>query len=85
MISAKAIQIGKDIDIARCNGNWIAIAELARRYRKYNSEGAGKFQKKKDKSRLFVAKMLQLSFGTNCVSRNKLGSDTQYDTFKSNY
>lgn len=42
MASAKAIQIGKDIDNARCNGNWVAIAELARRYRKYNSEGASK-------------------------------------------
>lgn len=42
MASAKAIQIGKDIDTARCNGNWVAIAELARRYRKYNSEGTSK-------------------------------------------
>jgi hypothetical protein len=42
MASAKAIQIGKDIDIARCNGNWGTITELARRYKKYNSEGASK-------------------------------------------
>lgn len=42
MTSAKAIQIGKDIDVARCNGNWVAIPELARRYKKYNSDGGGK-------------------------------------------
>lgn len=42
MISAKAIQIGKDIDLARCNGNWLAITDLVKRYKKYNSDGAGK-------------------------------------------
>lgn len=40
MASTKAIQIGKDIDAARCSGNWLAIHELARRYKKYHSEGA---------------------------------------------
>ncbi|KAG0797788.1 hypothetical protein G6F22_004619 [Rhizopus arrhizus] len=39
MASAKLVQISKDIDTARCNGNWSAIPELARRYKKYNSEG----------------------------------------------
>ncbi|EPB92511.1 hypothetical protein HMPREF1544_00524 [Mucor circinelloides 1006PhL] len=39
MASAKAIQISKDIDVARCNGNWAVIPELARRYKKYYSEG----------------------------------------------
>lgn len=43
MASTKAIQIGKDIDAARCSGNWLAIHELARRYKKYHSEGASKF------------------------------------------
>jgi lipocalin len=42
MSSAKAVQIAKDIDVARCNGNWTAITELARRYKKYNTEGASK-------------------------------------------
>lgn len=42
MASTKAIQIGKEIDLARCNGNWLAITDLARRYKKYNSEGASK-------------------------------------------
>lgn len=41
MASAKAIQISKDIDAARCNGNWAVIPELARRYKKYYSEGTG--------------------------------------------
>ncbi|KAI8348866.1 hypothetical protein BD560DRAFT_237956 [Blakeslea trispora] len=39
MASAKATQLGRDIDNARCVGNWVAIPELARRYKKYNSEG----------------------------------------------
>lgn len=39
MTSVKAIQIGKDIDNARCNGNWAVIPDLARRYKKYNAEG----------------------------------------------
>ncbi|KAG2185895.1 hypothetical protein INT43_002333 [Umbelopsis isabellina] len=39
MTSAKAIQIAKDIDAARCKGNWIAIPELARRYKKHNPDG----------------------------------------------
>lgn len=43
MASAKAIQISKDIDVARCNGNWAVIPELARRYKKYYSEGAGEW------------------------------------------
>lgn len=42
MTSAKAIQIAKDIDASRCSGNWVVITELARRYKKYNSDGAGK-------------------------------------------
>ncbi|GAA5816925.1 hypothetical protein MFLAVUS_010460 [Mucor flavus] len=40
MTSAKAIQIAKDIDASRCSGNWVVITELARRYKKYNSDGA---------------------------------------------
>lgn len=45
MTSNKAIQIGKDLDNARCTGNWSAIPELARRFKKYsNSEGASKFE-----------------------------------------
>ncbi|KAI8085699.1 hypothetical protein BDF21DRAFT_243522 [Thamnidium elegans] len=40
MTSAKAIQIAKDIDASRCSGNWLAITELARRYKKYNPDGA---------------------------------------------
>ncbi|KAI9480344.1 MAG: hypothetical protein EXX96DRAFT_562241 [Benjaminiella poitrasii] len=39
MASAKLIQISKDIDSARCNGNWTVISDLARRYKKYNPEG----------------------------------------------
>lgn len=51
MTSAKLVQISKDIDTARCNGNWSAIPELARRYKKYNSEGTSK--KKELKTRDF--------------------------------
>jgi hypothetical protein len=40
MTSIKAIQIGKDLDSARCSGNWAVIPDLARRYKKYNSEGS---------------------------------------------
>ncbi|KAI7864852.1 hypothetical protein BDF14DRAFT_1139781 [Spinellus fusiger] len=38
-MSAKAIQIAKDIDVCRCKGNWLAIPELARRYKKHNPDG----------------------------------------------
>lgn len=44
MTSTKAIQIGKDLDNARCHGNWTAVPELARRFKKYNSEGASKLK-----------------------------------------
>ncbi|GAB5590884.1 hypothetical protein Unana1_05784 [Umbelopsis nana] len=39
MTSSKAIQIAKEIDAARCKGNWIALPELARRYKKHNPDG----------------------------------------------
>ncbi|CAO3629040.1 unnamed protein product [Mucor hiemalis] len=39
MVSTKAITIAKEIDAARCKGNWQAIAELARRYKKHNPTG----------------------------------------------
>jgi hypothetical protein len=42
MTSAKAIQIAKEIDSARCKGNWNALPELARRYKKHNPDGTGK-------------------------------------------
>lgn len=41
MVTNKAIAIGKDIDAARCKGNWQAIPELARRYKKHNPSGIG--------------------------------------------
>ncbi|ORX80563.1 protein prenylyltransferase [Basidiobolus meristosporus CBS 931.73] len=40
MLSAKAIQIEKDINTARCQANWPAIPELARRFKKHNPAGA---------------------------------------------
>ncbi|KAI9492655.1 hypothetical protein BDB00DRAFT_873234 [Zychaea mexicana] len=40
MITAKASQLAKDLETARCKGNWEAIPVLARRYKKYNSTGA---------------------------------------------
>ncbi|KAI9025825.1 hypothetical protein CLU79DRAFT_65757 [Phycomyces nitens] len=40
MTTIKATQIAKDIDSCRCKGNWEAIPELARRYRKHNPDGA---------------------------------------------
>ncbi|KAK9765547.1 hypothetical protein K7432_006033 [Basidiobolus ranarum] len=40
MLSAKAIQIEKDINVARCQANWPAIPELARRFKKHNPAGA---------------------------------------------
>ncbi|KAI8374555.1 uncharacterized protein BYT42DRAFT_410897 [Radiomyces spectabilis] len=39
MSSAKLQQISRDIEVARCKGNWQAIPELARRYKKYNPDG----------------------------------------------
>ncbi|KAF7726682.1 hypothetical protein EC973_008556 [Apophysomyces ossiformis] len=39
MTSPKAIQIAKELDIARSKGDWQAIPELARRYKKYNPDG----------------------------------------------
>ncbi|KAI8144131.1 hypothetical protein BJV82DRAFT_77364 [Fennellomyces sp. T-0311] len=41
MTTTKASQLAKDIEIARCKGNWQAIPDLARRYKKYNNTGAG--------------------------------------------
>jgi hypothetical protein len=41
MVTNKALLIAKDIDIARCKGNWQAIPELARRYKKHNPPGIG--------------------------------------------
>lgn len=42
MVTNKAIIIQKEIDVARCKGNWRAIPELARRYKKHNPTGIGK-------------------------------------------
>lgn len=41
MTTSKAIQIAKDIEDARCKGNWKLMPELARRYRKHNPKGEG--------------------------------------------
>ncbi|CAG8433123.1 7787_t:CDS:10 [Ambispora gerdemannii] len=35
----KASQREKELDAARCKGNWVAIPELARKYRKHNPDG----------------------------------------------
>lgn len=59
MASAKAIQISKDIDIARCSGNWAVIPELARRYKKYYSEGTGELNILNEKKR-YVCKLTQI-------------------------
>ncbi|CAO3611070.1 unnamed protein product [Cunninghamella echinulata] len=37
--SNKLSLITKEIDIARCNGHWQVIPDLARRYKKYNPDG----------------------------------------------
>ncbi|KAI8971935.1 hypothetical protein BDF20DRAFT_709137 [Mycotypha africana] len=39
MVTSKAAAIAKEIDVARCKGNWQAIPELARRYKKHNPSG----------------------------------------------
>ncbi|KAI8890508.1 TPR-like protein [Backusella circina FSU 941] len=39
MLTNKAIIIAKEIDNARCKGQWKAIPELARRYKKHNPAG----------------------------------------------
>ncbi|KAG0194864.1 hypothetical protein DFQ28_002939 [Apophysomyces sp. BC1034] len=39
MSTPKALQIAKELDSARSKGNWQAIPELARRYKKYNPDG----------------------------------------------
>lgn len=41
MTTSKATQIAKDIEDARCKGNWKLMPELARRYRKHNPKGEG--------------------------------------------
>jgi hypothetical protein len=41
MLTNKAIIIAKEIDSARCKGQWQAIPELARRYKKHNPAGKG--------------------------------------------
>jgi hypothetical protein len=42
MVINKAIIISKEINVAQCKGNWQAIPELARRYKKHNPGGIGK-------------------------------------------
>ncbi|KAI7873905.1 hypothetical protein K492DRAFT_47384 [Lichtheimia hyalospora FSU 10163] len=39
MTTSKISQIVRDIESARCKGQWYAIPELARRYKKYCSSG----------------------------------------------
>ncbi|CEP11254.1 hypothetical protein [Parasitella parasitica] len=41
MVANKALIISKEIDVARCKGNWQALVELARRYKKHNPNGLG--------------------------------------------
>ena len=41
MTTSKISQIVRDIESARCKGQWYAIPELARRYKKYCSSGTG--------------------------------------------
>ncbi|KAI7855650.1 hypothetical protein BDC45DRAFT_505552 [Circinella umbellata] len=39
MTASKVVQISKEIEDARCKGNWNLIPELARRYKKHNPKG----------------------------------------------
>ena len=43
MTASKVVQISKEIEDARCKGNWKLIPELARRYKKHNPKGESKF------------------------------------------
>ena len=42
MTASKVVQISKEIEDARCKGNWKLIPELARRYKKHNPKGESK-------------------------------------------
>lgn len=48
MLTNRAIVIEKDIDLARCQSNWQAIPELARKFKKHNPNGIGKKKRKKE-------------------------------------
>ncbi|ORX48244.1 hypothetical protein DM01DRAFT_1338707 [Hesseltinella vesiculosa] len=39
-MSSKAMQLAKDLDHARCKGQWQNIPELARRYKKYSNDAS---------------------------------------------
>jgi hypothetical protein len=74
-MSSKAIQIAKDIDLARCNGNWSALPELGRRYKKYNPEGASKFTEMETSQSFISLKTHQInSIGTDDTCRKQSSS-----------
>ena len=84
MTSAKAIQIAKEIDSARCKGNWNALPELARRYKKHNPDGTGKLSLPcflADYTRcwpILIATVF-ISFGTDNTGRTRLDSGAGKD------
>lgn len=60
MLTNRAIVIEKDIDLARCQSNWQAIPELARKFRKHNPNGIGKRKRKKEVIFFFKTKTFLL-------------------------
>lgn len=40
-ILPKSLQAAADLDAARCRGQWTAVPELARRYKKYHPDESG--------------------------------------------
>lgn len=42
-METKAVQAAADLDSARCRGNWAAIPDLAKRYKKYHPDESGTF------------------------------------------
>ena len=54
MITAKASQLARNLEIARCKGNWNAIPDLARRYKKYNGTGRGMVTRRRQIEYIFL-------------------------------
>ena len=54
MITAKASQLARDLEIARCKGNWNAIPDLARKYKKYNGTGQGMVTRRRQTEYIFL-------------------------------
>ncbi|KAI9490748.1 hypothetical protein BDB00DRAFT_533936 [Zychaea mexicana] len=77
MTASKVVQISKEIEDARCKGNWKLIPELARRYRKHNPKGEILAQ-----TISAEASLSQLSYNARKDTTPIKAPEQQYDTLE---